>query len=267
MKKIIFLFIAIFITTVNLFSQSENFNLGEKHNQIVDYINNYDFTGKDENAFMDDLIYSTGKLFDANAFPEGKGGLWGVVQVCGQADPHLLERIQTYEGAITLLQERGKISYASNVFLNNIVAQTENITDYPAFTAKLSELENGYNTATLPNDEEIIVTGILSIFKSSVAYWNNYYGEDSQGRFNIRCIWCVAKKDIMGAAIGILIGNCLCRKLGVVNPAICSAVGAVAFGGLYSWAAKVCPDVCNHCRKPSPSSYPSWICRLPFLYL
>jgi hypothetical protein len=271
MKKVFFLFSITLFVTLNLFSQTADLNLGTKHNQLVDYLNSYDFSGKDENAFMDDLIYNTGKMFDANTFPEGKGGLWGVIQFCGQADPGPLNT-KAYEDGLTLLEQRGQISSASNIFLNNIVSQTENISDYTSFVAKVAELENGYNTNVLAENEKVIVTGLVSIFKSSAEYWNNYFDAsevtpDDQGRFRFRCFWCVAKKDIFGAAIGFLIGNCLCKKLGVVNPAICGAVGAVSFGGLYSWAAKVCPDVCNRCRKPSPNSYPSWICILPFLYL
>ena len=269
MLKKIFLFVAGLLIYSVTFSQID---LGAKHNQMVEYLDNYDFTGKTSDDFMDDLIYTTGKLFDENAFPEGKFGLWGFIQFCGKADPGGLERVQTYESVVSMLEQTGKISPSTNSFLINIATQTENSSDYNSFSAKITELENGYNIASLPDGEKNIVLGLLSVFKSSASYWNNYFSADEEtpdpsGRFSLRCFWCVAKKDLMGAALGFLIGNCLCKKFGVVNPVICGSVGAVAFGALYSWAAKVCPNVCNRCKKPRPGSYPDWICRLPFLYL
>ncbi len=86
MRKVSVLFAMCIFTFHASVGQNNNVDLGTKHNQVIDYINNYDFAGKDENAFMDDLIFNTGKLFNANAFPEGKGGLWGVMQFCRKAD-------------------------------------------------------------------------------------------------------------------------------------------------------------------------------------
>lgn len=90
--------------------------------------------------------------------------------------------------------------------------------------------------------------------------------QETQAIFGLRCFWCIASKDLLGAALGFVAGNCLCLKFGAPNPVVCGAIGAVTVGALYSWAGKVCPDVCTRCRKPSPSSYPNWICQLPFLY-
>ena len=247
--------------------------LGNKHNQVVDYLNSYDFSGKSQDDFMDDVFYYTASIIDPSVFPNGRFGIWGTIWACGKADPSGLSTYQTYDGVLTLLEQNGKISSSSKTFLDSLVSEIGNNDDYIAFSTRINQLESGYNIASLPESEKFIVQGALSVFKESAFYWNNYYGpdeftEDPRARFSLRfrCFLCVAKNDLKGILLGFLIGNCICTKFGVANPAICGAVGGVAFGALYSWAAKVCPDICNRCRKPSTSSYPSWICRLPFLY-
>ncbi len=272
MKKIILFFIAGLLMFSIGFTQTTDLNVGAKHNQVVDYLNAYDFTGKTQDAFLDDVFYYTGKLYDNNAFPAGKGGIWGEIWFCGKGSGGGESRFQTYESALSALVSEGKISAASKDFLNSLMTQTETLQDYTAFTAKINQLENAYGIANLPETERNIVQGAVSVCKQSAFYWNNYYSPaettpEPQGRFNIRCFWCVLKKDVFGALIGYIMGVCICKKLGVPNPQICGAVGATVFGALYSWAAKVCPDICIRCKKPNPNSYPSWICRLPFLYL
>ncbi|MFZ4800125.1 MAG: hypothetical protein ACOYMA_21725 [Bacteroidia bacterium] len=77
MKKVFLFFIASMLMFLAGFSQTADLNVGIKHNQVVDYLNSYDFTGKTQDDFLDDVFYYTGKLYDNNAFPAGKGGIWG----------------------------------------------------------------------------------------------------------------------------------------------------------------------------------------------
>lgn len=267
-KTILFLIIGI-LTTSTSFTQTTTPDLGTIHNQVVDYLDRYDFTGKTQNDFLEDVFFYTGRLVDANAYPDGSRGIWGEIYACGQGQG--IDTRKTYDEILSSLELSGKISASSKTFLSSLITQTENEPDYDAFSTKVSQLESSYNISGLPQDERIIVEGSLSVFKSSAAYWNNYYDStettpEPQGRFSWRCFGCVAIHDIAGAGLGFLVGNCLCGKLGAPNPAICGVVGAAALGALYSWAAKVCPDVCNRCKKPNPNSYPAWICHLPFLY-
>lgn len=270
MKKI-FLVTIITILNISTFSQPVDFDLGAKHNQVVGYLDNYDFTGKTEELFMDDVFEYAAKLYEPNGFAENKGGgIWGQIWFCakGQGGGERL----SYEGVINSLQQNGKISTASNIFLNTLISETETLPDYNSFLNKVTSLEKEYNTSSLPEEEQVIIQGALSVFKQSALMWNNYYSSDevtpdTQGRrFNLRCFFCVVKNDLKGALLGFIIGNCVCKKLGLPKPLVCGAIGATVFGASYSWAAKVCPEVCTRCRKPSPSSYPSWICQLPFLY-
>ncbi|MEJ7912447.1 MAG: hypothetical protein WKF70_04785, partial [Chitinophagaceae bacterium] len=208
-------------------------------------------------------------IIDPAAFPDGKFGIWGTLFFCGQADPNDLNRMQTYEGVTSALAEKGQIGAASNTFLNALVAETENLPDYETVSRKIGELQNAYDFSSLPEAEQFLVRGALSVFRESASYWNSHYGADeetpgTEERTSWRCFWCVAKNDLKGALIGFALGNCLCAKIGVANPAVCGAIGAAALGALYSWAAKVCPNICTRCKKPSTTSYPDWICHLPF---
>ena len=278
MKKLIFLLITGLLFSFTSISQTIDLNLGAKHNQVVEYLNNYNFTGKTQDNFMDDVIGYSAKLIDPSLSQNNFGGIFGKIVLCGKADPPTDPfKPMTYEDVLQSLERSGKISSASNSFLKRIISETENIADYNVFTAKISELETGYNTSILPEQERNILSGSLSIFKQSATYWNNYYSPEEttpnpqqNGSNNFlnkfKCFFCVAKNDLKGALLGFLIGNCICAKLGIPNPAICGAIGATIFGSLYSWAAKVCPDICSKCKKPSTNSYPSWICKLPFLY-
>jgi hypothetical protein len=261
MKKFLKLFVIGYFISLTSYTQTTNFDLGTKHNQVVDYLNNYDFTGKDENAFMDELIFYTGKLFDVNAFPEGKGGLWGVIQFCGKAD--VPTDWKTVGEVIDLHTTKGNISTNSSIFLKKLETELDSTTNYEEFSTKIAELESEFNFSILPLMEQTIVKGTFDVFKSSVSYWKTFSdGQTFETRWNWRCILCVAWNDLKGAAIGFLVGNCPCKKLGIPNPAICGAVGAAIYGGLCSWAAKVCPERCPRCYKPPASSYPSWLCNV-----
>lgn len=176
----------------------------------------------------------------------------------------------TFEGVTNALESEKQISHATNILLNELIEKTQEISDFPTFLSKVNEIESNYNTSNLPESEKYLVESSFSIFRNSAEFWNKYYGSNEEtdmpeGKFRFRCFWCVTKQDLKGALLGFLIGNCLCGKLGATQPILCGAVGAVAFGALYSWASKVCPGVCNKCTKPNTSSYPSWICNLPFL--
>ncbi len=256
-------------------TQINGTELGDKHNQVVDYINSYDFTGKTQDDFLNDVFSYTTSIIDPSIPSSSRSGIWGYVQLCGKANPGDLQRSASlpYDSSLILLEQNGQIGSSSKAFLSSLVSETDGITDYNSFTTKINQLESGYDIGNLPESEKFVVQGLLSVFKQSGSYWNNYYAsadntENPQARFSLRigCFICVAVHDLAGAAIGYIAGTCICAKLGVPNPWICGAVGAVSFGALYSWAAKVCPDICNRCRKPSSGSYPSWICHLPFLY-
>lgn len=275
MKKILFSAL-IFSFSLIAVAQSTgalttDLNLGAKHNQVLAYLDTYDFTGKTQDDFLDDVMDYSAKLFIPNAFASGKGGIWGEIYFCGSGGWGGDNRNLSYEGVVDELQQQGKIGLASKNFLNNLIAETETLPDYSSFSTKVNTLESNYDISSLPDNERAIIQGALSVFKASALQWNNYYSAnevtpDAQNRFSIRCFFCVLKNDLKGALLGFFIGNCLCTKLGASNPIVCGAIGATVFGALYSWAAKVCPDVCSRCKKPDPGSYPSWICHLPFLY-
>ncbi len=269
MKKIILSLIAGLAIVLTSFAQKSSFSLGEKHNQLVQFLDAYDFTGKSQEEAMDDLFFYGGSIIDPAAFPDGRFGIWGTLVACGQADPNDLNRMQTFEGVTSLLEERNQIGAASGIFLNALLTETEHLSDYATVSGRINDLEKGYDIAALPPEEQALVTGALSVFKESALYWNSHYGPDEETagtneRISWRCFWCVARNDLKGSLIGFAVGNCLCAKVGVANPAVCGAIGAAVIGALYSWAAKVCPAICRSCKKPPANSYPEWICRLPF---
>jgi hypothetical protein len=259
------------VTPCPEYTRGNDIDLGTLHNQVVDYIDSYDFTGKTDSVFFDEVFYYATSIIDPPSIPNARG-IWGVINFCGKADPAPLQN-KTIDSVGILLEQADLISSASRIFFDSLSYQTETSENYDTFMAKVNQIASGYNIAGLPLHERLLVQGALSTFTHSAEYWKNYFTapddttttDDPQARFTLRlrCFWCVAKRDIVGALIGFLAGNCICGKLGVANPWICGAVGAVTYGALCSWAAKVCPDVCHHCKKPS--SYPSWLCRFPFI--
>jgi hypothetical protein len=179
------------------------------------------------------------RLYEPNAFPSGKGGIWGEIWFCATGGGGGESKPLSYEGVVNSLQEKGKISAASNTFLKTLILETETLPDYNSFLAKVNILESSYNTNNLPEEEKVIIQGAISVFKQSALLWNNYYSSNEvppepQGKFSLRCFFCVVKNDLKGALLGFIIGNCICVKLGVPKPFICGSIGATVFGAIYS---------------------------------
>lgn len=98
------------------FTQTTDIDLGAKHNQVVNYLDKYDFTNKSPDDFTFDLVSYTGKLYDPSFILDiqAKGGIYGIFQICGKLDapPDWF----TYQNVIDELQKIGEIASASNNF-------------------------------------------------------------------------------------------------------------------------------------------------------
>ncbi len=199
------------------------------------------------------------------------GGRYNMRQFTPRVQQNKLQHNITHSsGVVNLLQQDGIISTEANGFLKSSITEIPDNSTFQEFTDKLNILDNSFKQQTIYKAKENeVISGIFSVYKNSAAHWNDYFGNDNtitpSGRFRLRCFLCVVWQDIKGAAIGYLIGTCICRGIGVPNSAVCGAIGATNFGGLYSWAGKVCPGVCTRCRKPNSNNYPARICQLPLL--
>jgi len=119
------------------FTQTTDIDLGAKHNQVVNYLDNYDFTNKSPDDFTFDLVSYTGKLYDPSFILDiqAKGGIYGIFQICGKLDapPDWF----TYQNVIDELQKIGEIASASNNFKKSLMSETENLPDYNSFIFKV----------------------------------------------------------------------------------------------------------------------------------
>ncbi|MEJ7913901.1 MAG: hypothetical protein WKF70_12155, partial [Chitinophagaceae bacterium] len=60
MKKRILILLTGLTLFLASFSQKGGFSLGEKHNQLVNFLDAYDFTGRSQEEAMDDLFFYAG---------------------------------------------------------------------------------------------------------------------------------------------------------------------------------------------------------------
>jgi hypothetical protein len=267
MKKLLFLLVIGLLIFKSGFSQVD---IGEKHNKVLSFMDNYDFTAKTPEVFFKDVYTYTESLFGRNNIGSNSLGDWGIVNICGNADPKGLDltKVGTIDRALIVLEKNGQITPSTKSAFSRTLSEFEGIESYEKFSNKLNEFEKSFNYRGLSTTESNIVYGLISVYRNSASYWNKYFSNTNvtpDGLFKSwKCTWCLVKKDLLGAGLGFAMGACICAKLGA-DPVTCGAIGAVVIGSIYSWAAKVCPDICSDCKKPN-GGYPSWICNLPFLY-
>lgn len=243
MKKYIVFICLFFLSFMTSQAQSDCVPLGAKHNAVVDYLTQKGFGDGTENGFMDNLIYTTGQMFDEQAFPGGPTGLWELIKSSWEVE-YGAPRERSVDELLALLQSKKQLSDKGSQYLSNCYAALLHSNSYDQLQAELDRLQAGFPLSGVSNEESCLITSVLDVLHSSATYWNAFV-EQHGIQASWQCITCITGADVRGAIGGFLLGDYICKKLGIANPRKCALIGAAIMGGLYSWLEGLLPRGCK----------------------